>query len=156
MEYLDTNEPSVAYGILKDLENSSFTHSCNTTFGASGSPIINLETNKVIGIHIGCSLIHNYNIGRFLNNSINDFIKQTYKNKFKENEIKYLINKSTKMVHLEDLGKFINNNNNDNKNYNFSSENNENIIYEKKSVYKNDILSINNNNFNNIKNDIFT
>ena len=59
LEYLDTNEPSVAYGILKDLDNSSFTHSCNTTFGASGSPIMNLETNKVIGIHIGCSHIHN-------------------------------------------------------------------------------------------------
>ena len=76
LQYLDTNEPSVAYGILKDLDYLSFTHCCNTMPGSSGSPILNLANNKVIGIHIGCSYNHNYNLGKFLNNPINDFIKK--------------------------------------------------------------------------------
>ena len=51
--------PSVSYGILKDLDldNLSFNHNCNTTFGSSGSAILNLANNKVIGIHIGTNNI---------------------------------------------------------------------------------------------------
>ena len=33
----------------------NISHFCKTTVGSSGSPILDLETNKIIGIHIGCS-----------------------------------------------------------------------------------------------------
>ena len=112
MEYFNANGPyhpsvpSVSFGILKDLDNLSFKHCCNTNFGSSGSPILNLSNNKVIGIHKGAITIYNdnYNIGRFLNNPINDFIKKINNNKIEENEIKSLMNHETKKLHVKDIG----------------------------------------------------
>jgi surface protein len=43
---------SYGYGIQKDNEYN-IKHLCNTNFCSSGSPILNLTTNKVIGIHSG-------------------------------------------------------------------------------------------------------
>ena len=54
LHYPKQNKAHVSYGILKNIiinENYSFTHYCSTDYGSSGSPIINLENNKVIGIH---------------------------------------------------------------------------------------------------------
>ena len=41
-------------------------------FGSSGSPILNLKNNKLIGIHKQGAL--NYNIATFLNGPIKEFI----------------------------------------------------------------------------------
>ena len=116
MQYPGINEPSVSYGITKYLDNLSFTYNCSTTFGSSGSPILNLANNKVIGIHIGSSRTHDYNIGIFLINPIIDFIKKIYSNKFEENEIKSLINNSANKVHIEYNVKNKDNNYNENEN----------------------------------------
>ena len=82
-------EKLVSYGILKDIENKKydFTHLCCTDNGSSGSPILNLKNNKVIGIHK--EAINNYNKGLFLNYPIKEFInKYNNKNIIKElNEI---------------------------------------------------------------------
>ena len=47
-------------------------HNCTTDNGSFGSPILNLQTNKVIGIHNKSST--NYNIGTLLKLPIKDFI----------------------------------------------------------------------------------
>ena len=145
LQYFDSKEPSVAYGILKDLDKSKFTHFCNTNFGSSGSPILNLSNNKVIGIHIGTNTNGNYNVGTFLNNPINDFIKKKYKNIIEENEIKSLMNQQIKKVYIEDIGININNDYNDSEStiFNFSSENklnSVNIVKEGKFMDNYDIF----------------
>ena len=47
-------------------------HNCSIDNNSSGSPILNLQTNKVIGIHNKSSI--NYNIGTLLKLPIKDFI----------------------------------------------------------------------------------
>ena len=47
-----------------------------TEFGSSGSPILNLNTFKVIGIHKEGSNHFNFNKGTFLKFPLNDFIKK--------------------------------------------------------------------------------
>ena len=62
-------------------KNYDFSHLCYTEKWLSGSPIINLKNNKVIGIHKEAT-INNYNKGLFLNYPIKEFI-----NKYKNNNI---------------------------------------------------------------------
>jgi len=57
---------------------------------------LNLANNKVIGIHIGSKTNANYNIGKFLNIPINDFIIKMYNNKFEQNGIKSIMNQTVK------------------------------------------------------------
>ena len=56
-----------SYGLLNKIEESTITHKCKTGFGSSGSPILLLKTNTIIGIHCRGSL-HNlpFNFGTFL------------------------------------------------------------------------------------------
>ena len=88
----------VSYGLLKNKADSNdIVYSCNTNSGSSGSPIIRLSNNKVIGIHhegknsvytrnIFQEIIKEYsNINKNLKNSNNIFILD-YKNE--ENEIR--------------------------------------------------------------------
>ena len=70
---------SVSYGTIKDinlLDNFDIRHLCCTEKGSSGSPILNLFTNKIIGIHKGTHNNHNYNKGTLLIYPFNDFISQ--------------------------------------------------------------------------------
>ena len=80
MQYPD-NKLSVSYGILDTIyedEKYNFIHKCNTKGGSSGSPILNINNNKIIGIHKGS--ISQYNVGTFLNYPIKEFIELNYKN----------------------------------------------------------------------------
>ena len=88
LHYPNAQNASVSYGkgIIFDEENKyDIKHRCNTSSGSSGGPILNLLTNKVIGIHKGCIQKNGevkYNIGTFLkepleekkNNKINNQI----------------------------------------------------------------------------------
>ena len=67
--------------ILNEINNYDIKHSCSTNNGSSGSPILNLKNNKVIGIHKQGSKIFNFNIGTLLNYPLNDFIKNNKVNK---------------------------------------------------------------------------
>ena len=56
----------VSYGLLSYISNNKIYHRCNTEHGSSGSPILSLDTNKVIGIHRGICKGNDdkiYNIG---------------------------------------------------------------------------------------------
>ena len=41
-------------------------HLCSTDKGSSGSPILNINNNKLIGIHRGANNIHEFNKGIIL------------------------------------------------------------------------------------------
>ena len=66
----------MSYGLIKLNDDcNKFAHFCQTSFGSSGSPILNLDSNKVFGVHIGSpeNSKFKYNYGTFLQKPINDF-----------------------------------------------------------------------------------
>ena len=66
---------SVSYGIIKDKDKYNIYHLCSTNHGSSGSPILDLLNNKVIGIHIaGPKDNKNPNLGVDLNYPIKEFL----------------------------------------------------------------------------------
>ena len=73
-------------------------HNCTTDDGSFGSPILNLQTNKVIGIHNKSST--NYNIGTLLKLPIKDFINKT----FMEDERDLISINNTKFKIIKELG----------------------------------------------------
>ena len=96
ISYPKNESVSVSYGILNNLDENKMIHKCSTDNGSSGSPILNLKNNKVIGIHVGSyensSKLSNtsnpnnpensnnpydsFNIGIFLKKPIIDFIQK--------------------------------------------------------------------------------
>ena len=57
--------------------NSDIYHKCSTEHGSSGSPILLIENQKLIGIHCGFHKEDEYkiNIGKLIINSIIEFQK---------------------------------------------------------------------------------
>ena len=105
LQYPESNL-SVSYGILENIcedKNFNFRHKCSTRNGSSGSPILNINNNKIIGIHKR-SKISKYNIGTFLNYPIKDFI-----NKNINKDIKKEIN--AEIIDNNDINNLKNNNN---------------------------------------------
>ena len=97
MQYPEGNL-SVSYGLLDSIiENKkyNFNHSCSTKRGSSGSPILNISTNKILGIHKEGSEIFNFNRGTFLNKPIKEFIKQNY---FSNNKINVMNNQNNQNI----------------------------------------------------------
>ena len=74
---------SVSYGIINEVNENEIYHYCNTEQGSSGSPILNLLNNKIIGIHKQGSNKFKNNKGTLLKCPINEFINK-YKNNKKE------------------------------------------------------------------------
>ena len=78
-------EACVSFGTLNKINEYNIIHKCSTDSGSSGSPILNLKNNKIIGIHKGTpDFTKNFNYGTFLKYPLNDFINQ---NKTKNNII---------------------------------------------------------------------
>ena len=68
LHYLNSQNAAVSYGngLVNDENKYDKQHKYNTSSGSSVSPILNLLTNKVIGIHKGCIQKNDgikYNIG---------------------------------------------------------------------------------------------
>jgi len=83
------NEKYVSYGLINELiDYKTIIHHCNTEKGASGSPILSLKTNKVIGVHYGGKA--KYNCGTYIKYAIKE-INNKYKNE-KNNKYKNEIN----------------------------------------------------------------
>ena len=80
----------VSYGLVNDIgKNHNFVHTCKAFNGSSGSPILNLENNKIIGIHSSTNA--NINEGFFLNFSTSkENLNKTHK-EFKKPEFKATI-----------------------------------------------------------------
>ena len=87
---------SVSYGLINTIDNNNneIKYFCSTKKGSSGSPIMNLENNKIIGVHYGYSDNYNFNKGIFLKKPINEFfgiIPPQSLSDIKYNEIKSII-----------------------------------------------------------------
>ena len=89
LQYPNGKNACVSYGLLTKIDKYDIIHKCSTESGSSGSPILNLENNKVIGIHKKGFDKLNYNKGRLLKFPLNDFIE-------KNNEIIIIKNENNK------------------------------------------------------------
>ena len=95
---------SYGYGITKEKgKKYDIIHKCKTTNGSSGSPILNLATNKLIGIHK--SFISNkyknisYNIGSFLKYPLIEMQKKNPSNRdIQFRKINYHKHKQSKIM----------------------------------------------------------
>ena len=99
-------ELSVSFGTLNDIyanEKYNFKHRCSTRKGSSGSPILNANNNKIIGIHKKSLDDNNNNLGSFLNYAIKDFIQINYNEALlKELNSKYRLDiRDTKVEKLD-------------------------------------------------------
>jgi V8-like Glu-specific endopeptidase len=61
-------EFSVGNFINISVDNNTIEYTCNIDSGSSGSPILNLITHIIIGIHKGAGKINDYNVGTFIKN----------------------------------------------------------------------------------------
>ncbi len=97
LHYQNGENACVSYGLLHNIDKYNIMHNCSIDNNSSGSPILNLQSNKVIGIHNKNSI--NYNIGTLLKLPIKDFINQNLnkKNSIIINDIEYKI--------IKELGK---------------------------------------------------
>jgi len=75
LNYQKEGKIVVSFGIISEIKNNDIYHSCNTDYGASGSPILSLNNNKVIGIHFGNNKEKPHNIGTFIKYAISKFYK---------------------------------------------------------------------------------
>ena len=75
LNYSKNKDIFVSYGKLLYINNSDITHNCNIKEGASGSPILLINNQKLIGIHHDSSNQNKYNKGRLLIYSIIEFSK---------------------------------------------------------------------------------
>ena len=66
LNYLGGKEIFVSYGFFIKITGSNIYHKCSTDFGSSGSPILSLENNKLIGVHYGSSKnnLNNFNFNK--------------------------------------------------------------------------------------------
>ena len=87
LQYPNSDKVSVSYGIIKTIDlnnNYDILHLCSTDKGSSGAPLLNIKTNKLIGIHKGASNNYNYNKGTLLVHPFKEFIsiiKKSIQNK---------------------------------------------------------------------------
>ena len=103
LQYPLGNNAAVSYGLSlsNEINNYEINHTCSTEHGSSGSPILNLSNNKVIGIHKKGAKNFNFNIGTCLQFPLNDFLEKN-KKKNEPNNIKNdILNKS-----LQNSGEF--------------------------------------------------
>ena len=76
LEYV-MDDLNYSTGILQNINESGkylFAHKCCTGLGSGGSPILNIKTNKVIGIHHSAVKSEKYGLGTFLNYPLKEFI----------------------------------------------------------------------------------
>ena len=141
LQYPNGKNACVSYGVLNNISEYNIMHKCCTDNGSSGSPILNLETNKVIGIHTkGTSF--NYNMGILLKFPLSFFVNKKVNKQVKKRST---IIKNKKNKHIQELDKSgfkdlkiiskkktIKNNITENSNYNNTYTNNYNLFEKAK------------------------
>lgn len=96
LHYPKGNQMECSIGLIKNIDNFTIRHLCDSSGGSSGAPIINSYDYRVIGIHKGgAEGAKNYNVGTFLKEPLkaflnkynqNENIKEDKKDKIEENE----------------------------------------------------------------------
>ena len=106
LQYLNSisgTKAVVSYGIINNIDGYNIKHYCCTEHGSSGSPIINLLNNKIIGVQKEIAKNKIYNNGILLKYPINEYLNLYKKN----NEINLTIK-----INNDDINKniyFLNN-----------------------------------------------
>jgi len=82
--YIIGNIKEFTHGKIKNIDINGITiqHLCSTKEGMSGSPIINLNNDRIIGIHKGSHPDHNWNLGTFLREPIKQYYAKPFKFQF--------------------------------------------------------------------------
>jgi len=157
------------------LDSNDIYHTCKSEPGSSGSPILDLKTNKIIGIHKGSASNNiKLNVGTFIKEPIEEFYKECgnkiksnaiilSRNSNRENEIKNIENNNSQKQDNREKRKKNNNkselksyninkiqNINDKANNNISDNDNEFSLFNQdneinKNKYKNNDENNNNN-----------
>jgi len=151
LNYINGKYMHVSYGILNNIEENKIIHKCNTDTGSSGSPIILLNNNKVIGVHYGGSKHNhnfNFNFGTLLKRPLLEYIKIYNK------KLNYIIAEIE--IKEEDVGEDIQIINsfeefkrNDKNNFIYDIKEKDYFLYEnEKEIKENCKIRINNNNIN--------
>ena len=66
INYPEDKNVVVSYGQPPNISESEIFHKCTTKEGSSGSPILLINNQKLIGIHYSCSKNYKYNKGTLL------------------------------------------------------------------------------------------
>jgi len=91
-KYGNEQKAAVSYGILNKIKDKyKIIHYCSTDHGSSGSPILGLSNQKIIGMHRGGIRNYNYNRGILLKYPINEYLNK--KNEINEIKLKIKIEK---------------------------------------------------------------
>ena len=98
---------SFGYGLLSNnISKYDIEHRCNTSPGSSGGPILNLLTNKVIGIHKGSVASRGFNLGTLLKyplNTLKNEIRMKVKiDKYDVNEKIKIFNGKNSILYVDD------------------------------------------------------
>ena len=76
LNYKNGDKILVSYGLISEInEENGIHHKCITDTGSSGSPILSLENNKLIGIHYGSSSKYEFNKGTLIIYALIEFNK---------------------------------------------------------------------------------
>ena len=111
LHYENENKSSVSYGIIRNIDNYGIYHYCSSiSKSSSGSPILNLLNNKIIGINKEIS--QDFNKGIFLKDPINDFIEKRINNNNLEITLKIEKNEKNRYIYFLDNTDYIDNKNN--------------------------------------------
>ena len=137
MHYPKGNNINVSYGLSNKREGYNFWHLCSTEEGSSGSPILSLDSLRVIAIHKAAATSFKFNLGTFIKNGIELFNQSINKNN--NNNINNLNNKDI----FNNQGNNISNNSINN----INNMNNSNYIVEN---FQNNVNNPNSNQFNNM------
>ena len=112
LQYPNNEKVSVSYGIINNIDlqkNFDLFHFCYTDNGSSGSLILNVNNNKLIGIHKGASDKYNFNKGTILIFPLKEFILRKNKNEFalKEGSTKIIFQPSLDISHNKNFKKLV-------------------------------------------------
>ena len=75
INYPENKDVVVSYAQPPNFSESEIFHKCTTIKGSSGSPILLINNQKLIGIHYGCTKQYDFNKGRLLIYAIIEFEK---------------------------------------------------------------------------------
>ena len=92
LNYINGIDIKTSYGKLNEINENKIIHKCNTDTGSSGSPILLLKNNKVIGVHYGAPKHNkNFNFGTLLKKPLLEYIKDNIKENKENIKLNYII-----------------------------------------------------------------
>ena len=155
IHYPSGDKGAVSFGIINRIDKYNIEHYCSTHDGSSGSPILNILNNKIIGVHkenikkrkVNRGTLLKYPIKEFIDNIDNNNIFSNMNNNMNNN-----IMNNNDMIENNINNNMISNHMNNNNIMNMNNMMNNNIFNN--NMMNNNIINNNMNNNNMIDNNI--